>query len=431
MVVFDMVSRYFRYRGYEVTYVRNITDIDDKIIARASEQNIGFRELTEKFIAAMHEDTQALGVLAPDYEPKATDSVDLIIALIEKLMEIDAAYIASNGDIYARVERFAEYGKLSGKKLEDLRAGERIEVDSAKDSPFDFALWKKAKPGEPKWGSPWGEGRPGWHIECCAMSMDLLGETFDIHGGGVDLQFPHHENEIMLAETVTHKPFANYWMHNGHVKVQSAQTPGEYEKMAKSLGNFFTIRDILKEYRPEEVRWLLLSSHYRSPLNYSEEGLLQARQTLTRYYLALRNLEVLPDEGVGESYHREFLEAMDADFNTPRAMAVLAQLVGEINRLRQHPDTLKQAGQLAGLLRSLGSVLGLLESDPDHFLRQEHGTVQQDGLTDQQINDLIECRQLARAAKNWAEADRVRQQLLDAGVVIEDGAQGTSWRRGM
>lgn len=432
MVIFDMVSRYLRNQGYQVTYVRNITDIDDKIIQRANDNGETIQALTTRFIDAMQIDAAALGVLAPDHEPRAMQYIDRMILLIEKMIAAGVAYVGSNGDVYASPESFEEYGKLSKKRLKDLRAGDRIEVDPAKKSSFDFVLWKKARDGEPRWPSPWGEGRPSWHVECCAMSTDLLGESFDIHGGGVDLQFPHHENEIMISESAHGKIYANYWMHNGHVKVQSETQPGEFEKMAKSLGNFFTIRDMLKVWRAEEIRLFLLSSHYRSPLNYSNDNLMQARQVLTRYYLALRDIIPLPADTTGLIWRNAFHDAMLSDFNTPKALSVLADLVSQLNRLiKTTPEGNEgeEARQLAGLLIELGRILGLLESEPETFF-QSMPSGASDGLTDAEIDDLVEQRKTARAEKNWAEADRIRQLLLEADIQIEDKTGTTAWRRG-
>ncbi len=419
MVVFDGVYRYLRELGYDVTYVRNITDIDDKIINRANENAEPFQTLTERFIRAMHEDSDALGVLPPSLEPRATEHLEPIIRMVERLIERGYAYLAENGDVYYAVGRFAGYGRLSGKDPEELRAGARVEVDEAKRDPLDFALWKSAKPGEPAWESPWGKGRPGWHIECSAMSTACLGNHFDIHGGGADLQFPHHENEIAQSEGATGETFVNLWMHNGFVRVNE-------EKMSKSLGNFFTVREILARYRPEEVRYFILTSQYRSPLNYDEENLQNARAALTRYYTALRGLPDTAPAG-GEGFRERFLAAMDDDFNTPEALAVLFDLVREINRVR--PTDPAAAAGLGGELRRLGGVLGLLRDDPEHYL-QGSGEAGLEGLSDSAIDTLIERRTAARKARNWAEADRIRDELQTAGVLLEDGAQGTRWRRG-
>ncbi len=418
MVVFDVVYRYLRASGYDVTYIRNITDIDDKIIKRANERGVPFPQLTAEFIQAMHEDADALGVLRPDSEPKATDHMGEILAMIERLIEQGHAYAAENGDVYYDVRSFPGYGKLSGKSIEDLQSGARVEPGDAKRDPLDFALWKAAKPDEPAWDSPWGRGRPGWHIECSAMSTKALGDTFDIHGGGADLTFPHHENEIAQSEGATGHPFVRYWLHNGFVRINE-------EKMSKSLGNFFTVREILERYRAEEVRYFILTSQYRSPLNYDDEHLDNARAALTRFYTALRGLPDAVPAG-GESYETRFREAMDDDFNTPEALAVLFDLVREINRLKES-DQIKAAA-LAAVLRELGGMLGILQDDPEQFLRGGAGS--EDGLSDGAIETLIQQRLDARKEKNWGEADRIRDELQAAGILLEDGAQGTTWRRG-
>jgi cysteinyl-tRNA synthetase len=418
MVVFDVVYRYLRELGYQVSYVRNVTDIDDKIIKRANENGEPIGELTERFIGAMHEDSEALGILPPTAEPRATEHISEILSMIQALIDRGYAYLADNGDVYYSVSRFEGYGKLSGKDPEDLRAGARVEVGEAKRDPLDFALWKSAKPEEPHWDSPWGPGRPGWHIECSAMSTCCLGNHFDIHGGGMDLQFPHHENEIAQSEGATGEPFVNVWMHNGFVRVNE-------EKMSKSLGNFFTVREILEHYRPEEVRYFILTSHYRSPLNYDEEHLQNARSALNRFYTALRGLAAAEPAG-GEGFEGRFRAAMDDDFNTPEALAVLFDLVREINRVRdEDPD---RAAGLAAVLRHLGAVLGILQDDPESFLRSAAGV--SEGFSDEQIATLIGQRVQARKDRNWAEADRIRDQLQEGGILLEDGPQGTSWRRG-
>ncbi|HKJ09624.1 MAG TPA: cysteine--tRNA ligase [Gammaproteobacteria bacterium] len=422
LVVFDTVVRHLRASGLDVTYVRNITDIDDKIIKRAHDNGESIDQLTARYIQAMHEDAAALGVQAPDHEPRATESMDQIQGMIASLMDKGYAYRADNGDVYYDVSRFKRYGALSGKQIEDLRAGARVEVDEAKQDPVDFVLWKAAKPDEPSWPSPWGPGRPGWHIECSAMSTHWLGDHFDIHGGGLDLQFPHHENEIAQSEAATGHPFVNYWMHNGFVQINE-------EKMSKSLGNFFTVREVLKRYRPEEVRYFILSSHYRSPLNYSDDNLDQARAALTRFYTALRGLpDAPPDDGNG--YREQFTAAMDDDFNTPEALAVLFDLAREINRVRDRDPA--KAARLAGGLRALGEVLGLVQNDPEDYLRGAPlGQGEGEGwLTDPDIDALIQARAAARARRDWAEADRIRDRLKDDGVVLEDGSGGTTWRRG-
>ncbi len=417
MVVFDVVYRYLQAMGYDVTYIRNITDIDDKIINRANENGEPFSELTERYIAAMHEDAGALGVLLPDDEPKATAHIAEIIAMVQKLIDNGHAYLAENGDVYYDVKSFPGYGKLSGKSIDDLQSGARVEVGDIKRDPLDFVLWKSAKPGEPYWQSPWGDGRPGWHIECSAMSTCCLGDTFDIHGGGADLTFPHHENEIAQSEGATGKPFVNYWMHNGFVRIND-------EKMSKSLGNFFTVREILTRYRPEEVRYFILTSQYRSPLNYDEEHLDNARGALTRFYTALRGLAEAQPAG-GESFAERYQAAMDDDFNTPEALAVLFDLAREINRVRAEDES--RAVGLGAELRRLGGILGILQDDAESYLRG--GAAPGDGLTDDAIDTMIQQRLDARASKDWAEADRIRDQLKDQGVLLEDGPQGTTWRR--
>ena len=415
MVVFDTVARYFRYSGYDLTYVRNITDIDDKIIQRANENNEEFLALTERFIEAMHEDERALSVLPPDIEPKATESMDNIITMIETLIKKDLAYVGTNGDVFYSVAKFENYGQLSGKILEDLQAGERVNVDHAKKDPMDFVLWKMAKPEEPSWDSPWGQGRPGWHIECSAMSTCCLGNHFDIHGGGMDLQFPHHENEIAQSEGATGEKFVNVWMHNGFVRVDE-------EKMSKSLGNFFTVREVLKKYRPEVIRFFVLSSQYRSPLNYSDEQLKDAEAALTRLYTALRGVEI-QSTACHADYKQRFQEAMDDDFNTPVAFSVLFDLARELNSMKVNKES---AEQLATTLKELSSVLGLLQDDPDNFLKGDDV----DGLSEDEINQQIEARVEAKSNKDWTKADAIRDQLKEQGVILEDVAGGlTSWRR--
>jgi cysteinyl-tRNA synthetase len=419
IVVFDMVVRYLRARDYAVTYVRNVTDIDDKIIRRAQEAGEPIEQLTARFTAAMHEDAQALGALPPDHEPRATESIEAIVAMIEKLIARDYAYRA-DGDVYYAVSRFSDYGKLSGERLEDLRAGERVEPGEGKRDPVDFVLWKSAKPGEPSWPSPWGAGRPGWHIECSAMSTACLGEHFDIHGGGLDLKFPHHENEIAQSEAATGHPYVNYWMHNGHVRIDE-------EKMSKSLGNFLTVREILAQYRAEEVRYFLLSSHYRSPLNYSDEALANARAAIERLYLALRGLPPASAEGAGEEYRERFHVAMSDDFNTPLALAVLFDLAREINRRREPAPS--AAAELGALLRELGGILGLLGEDAEAYLQASVDAQSAGGLSAERIERMLEQRSAARARRDFAEADRLRDELQAAGIIIEDGAGGTRWRR--
>ncbi len=428
LVVFDVVVRYLRERGYDVTYVRNITDIDDKIIKRANENGEPIGELTERFINAMHEDAGALGVLAPDVEPRATASIEDIVAMVQTLVDKGYAYAAANGDVYYDVSKFKHYGRLSGKRLEDLRAGSRVEIGEAKQDPLDFVLWKAAKPEEPAWDSPWGRGRPGWHIECSAMSTRCLGDHFDIHGGGMDLQFPHHENEIAQSEAATGQHFVNVWMHNGFVQVDE-------EKMSKSLGNFFTVREILRRYRAEEIRYFILASHYRSPLNYSDDNLDKARGALNRLYTALRGHATEQGSEPADGFKERFQGAMDDDFNTPGALSVLFDLAREANRLREADPVLAAAH--AAVLRKLGGILGILQQDPDAWL-QGHvaGSTgdaaaqrEDSGLSSDQIDALIAQRAAARERRDWAEADRVRDQLKAAGVVLEDGAGGTNWRR--
>jgi len=417
LVVFDVIARYLRESGYELTYVRNITDIDDKIIARANENGETIGALTSRFIGAMHEDAAALGVLPPDMEPCATGSMAQIIEMIATLIEKGYAYAADNGDVYYDVSRFESYGRLSGKRIEDLRAGERVDVAEAKDDPLDFVLWKAAKPGEPSWESPWGSGRPGWHIECSAMSTNCLGDHFDIHGGGLDLQFPHHENEIAQSEAATGCQFVNYWIHNGFVQINE-------EKMSKSLGNFFTLREVLKEYSPEVIRYFILASHYRSPLHYADQNLDGAKLALERFYTALRGVDAAAVSDGGE-YQQRFRDAMDDDFNTPEALAVLFEIATALNRAKADQEP-QLASQLAAQLRYLAGVIGLLQGDAETFLKGDAGD---DGLSDEQIETLIQLRIDAKQAKAWAEADRIRDELQAQGVIVEDGAGGSRWRR--
>ncbi len=421
LVVFDVVTRWLRASGYQVTYVRNITDIDDKIIKRAQDNGEPFTALTDRFIRAMHEDSAALGVLPPDHEPRATEYVGNMLNMIQGLIERGHAYPAANGDVYYAVQSFANYGQLSGKSLEDLRAGERVEVDPNKRDPMDFVLWKAVKPGEPSWPSPWGAGRPGWHIECSAMGSDLLGKHFDIHGGGQDLQFPHHENEIAQSEGAHDCKFVNYWLHNGFVRVDE-------EKMSKSLGNFFTIREVLQKYDAEVVRFFILRAHYRSPLNYSDQHLDDARAALTRLYTALRGFDAVaaaPDWN--NAYATRFKSAMDDDFNTPEALAVLFDVASEVNRLR-HAEP-EKAALMAGLLKSLASVLGLLERDPEQFMQAGVISEVGNGFDAEHIEMLIAERLAARKMKDFKRSDAIRDELKAAGVILEDGPQGTLWRR--
>ena len=415
LVVFDVVQRWLRASGLDVTYVRNITDIDDKIIKRASENKETIGELTNRFIALMDEDSAALGVQKPDHEPRATEYVPQMLKLIGELESNGLAYKASEGDVNFSVRKFPGYGKLSGKSLDDLRAGERVDVKHSKQDPLDFVLWKHAKEGEPAWESPWGKGRPGWHIECSAMSSDLLGKQFDIHGGGQDLQFPHHENEIAQSEGAHQCQFVNYWMHNGFVRVDD-------EKMSKSLGNFFTIREVLKKYDAEVVRFFILRAHYRSPLNYSDAHLDDARGALGRLYTALKAVDSVESPvDWNEAHALRFRQAMDDDFNTPEACAVLFDLASELNR--------SKSPALAGQLRALGGLLGLLKRDPQVFLQATPADASDGDWSADKIEAQIAERIAAKKAKNFAEADRIRAELLAAGIVLEDGPQGTTWRR--
>ncbi len=416
LLVFDMVTRYLRASGYEVTYVRNITDIDDKIINRARENGESITVLTDRFIQAMNEDTDALGIIRPDLEPKATDYIAQIISMISDLIKNGYGYVASNGDVFYDVSKFEGYGSLSGKNLEDLRAGARVEIQEAKDDPLDFALWKSAKPDEPGWDSPWGPGRPGWHIECSAMSVHTLGETFDIHGGGQDLQFPHHENEIAQSCGATGKPFVNLWMHNGFVRVDD-------EKMSKSLGNFFTIRDVLKEYQPEVIRFFILSSHYRSPLNYSDANLKEARIALARLYTAIRDIQIDTND-LDRTYAKKFHEVMEDDFNTREAVTLFHEIAHEINKIGDINSD--RVSLLAATLRSLGGILGLLQEKPESFLQSGKA---EGGMPNEQIQQLIDERTSAKKQKDYARADSLRDQLVSQGIILEDTPYGTIWRR--
>jgi len=433
LMVFDVISRYLRHRGYRLQYVRNITDIDDKIIRRSAELGEPIGVFTERFIQAMHEDCAALGILPPDAEPRATEFVPQIIAMVEALLARDYAYLAANGDVMYAVARFAGYGRLSGKRLADLRAGARVEVDEAKRDPLDFVLWKHAKPGEPAWESPWGPGRPGWHIECSAMATALLGTHFDLHGGGLDLKFPHHENEIAQSCAASGEQFVNLWMHNGFVNVDE-------EKMSKSLGNFFTVREVLPTLRhPEVLRFFVLSSQYRGPINYSLEQLEQADATLNRIYMALRDVPVVPAVPAGHS--ARFLASMDDDFNTPEALAVLQNMLRDMNSAKDAGEAQRVAA-LAAELTALGQVLGLLQVPPAEWARlgkpaslagAEPGSVAAaaaHALPDAEVESRIAARVAARQAKNWAESDRIREELAAAGVLLEDKPGGqTVWRR--
>ncbi|OHY82041.1 cysteine--tRNA ligase [Marinobacter sp. AC-23] len=419
LVAFDVVTRYMRNRGYDVTYVRNITDIDDKILRRAEENAEPFTELTDRMITAMHEDETKLGVLSPSAEPRATDYIAEIIAMINTLIESDHAYAAGNGDVYFSVESFEGYGKLSKKKLEDLLAGARIDVHEAKRSPADFALWKAAGDVEVSWPSPWGNGRPGWHIECSAMSTRCLGDTFDIHGGGPDLLFPHHENEIAQSECATGHTFVNTWMHAGAIRVNK-------EKMSKSLGNFFTIREILDTYPAEVVRFFLVSSHYRSQVDYSEDNLAEAGRSLERLYHALRGVVPENSGDVPETEHdRRFFELMDDDFNCAGAISVLHALANDINQHRREGRD-NEAKKATTVLVRLGEILGLLQQDPDGFFQANTAGE----LSAEDIEAKIQARADARKAKDFAGADRIRDELIEQGVILDDSREGTSWRRG-
>lgn len=414
-VSFDMIVRYLRYVGYEVNFQRNITDVDDKIIKRANENNESCEALTERLIGEMHRDFDALNMLRPDFEPRATLHIEEIIDMVERLLERGHAYVAADGDVLFSVASYPDYGRLSGQNLDQLQAGARVEVDENKQNPMDFVLWKMSKPGEPTWESPWGPGRPGWHIECSAMNSKHLGLHFDIHGGGSDLQFPHHENEIAQSCCAHDTPYVNYWMHTGMVMV-------DREKMSKSLGNFFTIRDVLGHYDAETVRYFLLSGHYRSQLNYSEENLKQARSALERLYTAIKDVDLTVAADPAQEFVAKFKAAMDDDFNTPEAYSVLFDMVREINRLKL--TDMAQASALAVAMKQLADVLGLLSQDPDAFFKGE-------GSDDEvaEIEALIVERKRARSEKDWPAADVARNRLNELGVVLEDGPSGTTWRK--
>lgn len=416
-VVFDMVAEYLRHRGYEVIYVRNITDVDDKIIARALENQESIEALTERCIDAMHQDEGALLCRPPSHEPKATMHIDGMIRFIETIIAKGAAYVAENGDVYFKVSAYKDYGVLSRQRLEDLRAGERVDVVSAKHDPLDFVLWKQAKPDEPSWDSPWGKGRPGWHIECSAMSHHCLGEQIDIHGGGLDLRFPHHQNEVAQTESVTGQRFVNHWMHVGHVRVES-------QKMSKSLGNFSTIASVLEKYPGEVIRYFMLASHYRSPINYTEKNLQYAHEALSRLYRVLRDAHSIPEQPTGlvdDAMMQSFYQAMDDDFNTPLAISVLFDWANQFYRAKEQGDA--QAERIAVTLRHAAACLGLLQQDPTAFLQAgADGEVAA-------IEALIKRRQGAREAKQWAEADALRDELTAMGIELEDSAHGTIWRR--
>ncbi len=417
-VAFDVVVRYLRYLGYDVTFVRNITDVDDKIIKRAAENAESCETLTERLIGDMHADFDALNLQRPDIEPRATQHIGEIITLVQSLLDQGHAYVADSGDVLFSIDSFPEYGRLSGQDLDQLQAGARVSVEESKRNPLDFVLWKMSKPGEPMWDSPWGAGRPGWHIECSAMNSKHLGHHFDIHGGGSDLQFPHHENEIAQSCCAHHTPYVNTWMHSGMVMVDE-------EKMSKSLGNFFTIRDVLKVYDAETVRYFLMSGHYRSPLNYSDVNLQQARASLERLYTSLRGVaDGEENAALAEPFVTRFNNAMDDDFNTPEAYSALFDLARDLNRVKQESEA--NAIALAATLRRLGGVLGILQQQPELFLQSGAGGESDDVA---EIEALIKTRNDARASKNWALADEARNKLTEMGIVLEDGPQGTTWRR--
>lgn len=418
LVAFDVITRYLRASGYDVHYVRNITDVDDKIINRANENGETCEQLTERFIQAMHEDEARLGVVPPTEEPRATAHMQNIIDMVIILIDKGFAYAADNGDVYYRVDKFADYGKLTNRNIEDMQAGARIEVNESKENPCDFVLWKSAKEGEVSWQSPWGAGRPGWHIECSAMSKCCLGNTFDIHGGGPDLPFPHHENEIAQSEAANNAKFVNTWMHAGAVRVNK-------EKMSKSLGNFFTIREILDKYDPEVVRFFLTSGHYRSQIDYSESSLQEARGALDRFYLALRGLPVVEEGSLSNDFDARFAAAMDDDFNTAGAVSVLFELVRELNTVGKEDQVL--AARLAAQLKRLASVLGLLQQDPESYLKGDESS--DDGITAEQIEALIIDRTTAKKEKDFALADQIRKDLKVIGVILNDSRDGTTWQR--
>ncbi|BEI37072.1 cysteine--tRNA ligase [Polynucleobacter sp. HIN7] len=425
MIVFDMVVRWLRASGYEVNYVRNITDIDDKIITRALENQEPIAALTQRFIDAMHADAKTLNLLSPDHEPRATHYITQMQGLIGRLIEREMAYQGDDGDVNYAVRQFPSYGKLSGKSIDELQAGERVAIGGGKRDPLDFVLWKSAKleePADTRWASPWGEGRPGWHIECSAMSCELLGQHFDIHGGGADLQFPHHENEIAQSEGAIYgsgsidQPFVRYWMHNGHIRVN-------HEKMSKSLGNFFLIKDVLAQFDPEVVRFFMLKAHYRSPINYSDHQLEEARTGLTRLYTALSEQAAIPSSKLDPIWRDRFAQVMNDDFNTPEAIAVLFELVTESHKTQD----VERKQELLNTLHHLGNTIGLLYQSPQQFLQS--GTPKA-GLSQKQIEERIAARQAAKQAKDFASADAIRQQLLDEGVILEDKPGGqTIWRR--
>lgn len=418
LVMFDVITRHLRRNFKDVKYIRNITDIDDKIIGRAIENNEDIFSLTKRFIDAMHEDEIALGVISPDIEPKATDSIEQMINMIELLIKNRLAYQGKNGDVFYSVRKFKNYGKLSGKNLDDLESGARVDIESNKEDPLDFVLWKMAKPNEPKWSSPWGDGRPGWHIECSAMSTHFIDDHFDIHGGGMDLTFPHHENEIAQSEGATGCKFVNTWMHVGFVNIND-------EKMSKSLNNFFTIRDILEKYDGETLRYFLISSHYRSPLNFSSTNIDSAKSALKRLYTATRglsdNVSINYVSNNNLDYEDRFNSALNDDFNTPIAISILFEIAKQINVERL--NDLKKANALSQLLKKLANFLGILEYDADEYLKQGSE------LSENEILDKISKREQARLSKDFAMSDQVRDELLEFGIILEDTADGTTWRR--
>ena len=424
LVAFDMIARYLRSQGWSLNYVRNITDIDDKILNRANENTELYSVLTERMINAMHEDERLLGVLPPDMEPRATEYIDEIIAMVKVLVDKNYAYAAKNGDVYYRVSSFSDYGKLSKRNPEDLLIDARIDLNLSKEDQRDFALWKSAKTGEVSWSSPWGPGRPGWHIECSAMSTCCLGATFDIHGGGPDLPFPHHENEIAQSEAATGEKYVNYWMHAGAVRVDD-------EKMSKSLGNFFTIKEVLKKYHPEIIRYFLLSSHYRSPINYSEESLIEAKAGLERFYMTLRqfpDVQPLPLNDLKNRKHYEhFVLAMNDDFNTREALALMYDLIRQINTLAVTDKA--EASLLVAELKALGDIFGILGSSPEIFMQGGSIASISDGISSSDIDALISERVIAKHNHDFLDADRIRKKLLAQGIVLEDSREGTSWRR--
>ena len=414
VTAFDVVARYLRAKGYDLTYVRNITDVDDKIIARAAENGEDFMVLTERMINAMQDDFARLGNIAPDMEPKATDHIDGMLTMIQGLIDKDYAYAPGNGDVYYRVRKFDGYGKLSGKILEELESGARIEIDEKKDDPLDFVLWKAAKPGEPFWESPWGNGRPGWHMECSVMGKSCLGDTFDIHGGGSDLKFPHHENEIAQSEAHNCARFVNTWMHSGAIRIDNV-------KMSKSLGNFFTIREVLDKYDEEVVRYFMISSSYRSPMNYSEDSLKDAGVRMERLYTSLKGLDLTSIEAAqGTEFEESFFKVMDDDFNTPQALAVLFELVRKLNNVRAEDEA--AALPLAALLRKLGGILGILQRDAEAFLKSGSD------VNEAWIEEMIQKRKDAKKARDFAESDRIRDELAEQGIILQDSREGTTWR---